>query len=143
MDIWSKEKRSEVMRKITSKNTKPEITLRKRLYERGYRYRLHVKALPGKPDIVFHKYRLAIFVHGCFWHFHEHCREGRIPSTNTKFWNDKLLKNIDRDKKHNQDLLDMGWSVITIWECEIDKSLGDVLNKLELIFSASGAKKAT
>lgn len=90
MDIWSKQKRSEVMSNIRSKNTKPEIILRSKLFREGFRFRIHQKNLPGKPDIVLSKYRTVIFVHGCFWHYHRKCKEGRIPLTNSNFWKEKL-----------------------------------------------------
>jgi len=122
-DIWSKEKRSVVMSKIRSKNTKPEIILRKYLHKRGFRFRIHKKDLPGKPDIVMPKYRIAIFVHGCFWHYHADCREGRLPNTNSSFWTDKLLKNISRDQEHQQKLQELGWKVLVIWECELETAL--------------------
>lgn len=130
-DIWSKQKRSEVMSKIRSKNTKPELLLRKALFAKGYRYRIHNKQLPGKPDIIFAKYKLAIFVHGCFWHYHSDCREGRIPGTNSKFWTEKLSKNIARDMKHQQALSEQGWIVVVVWECEIEKQLDIVLERIE------------
>lgn len=123
MDIWSKEKRSAVMSRIRSQNTKPEKKLRSWLYANGLRFRIHVKDLPGKPDFVLSKYKTAIFVHGCFWHFHKDCREGRIPNTNSKFWQEKLLKNIARDEKHQLKLKELGWRVIVAWECEIEKHL--------------------
>lgn len=119
MDIWSKEKRSQVMSKIRSKNTKPEKILRSRLFNEGYRFRLHRKDLPGKPDLVLTKFKTVIFVHGCFWHYHKSCSEGRIPDTNSIFWKAKLLKNIERDHKHITELQNLGWNVITIWECEL------------------------
>src|ERR1700744_2956523 len=122
MDIWSKEKRSAVMSKIRSQNTKPEKTLRSWFYANGLRFRIHRKDLPGKPDIVIAKYKTVIFVHGCFWHYHKDCREGRIPSTNSKFWEEKLLKNIQRDEKHQLKLKELGWKVIVVWECEINKN---------------------
>jgi DNA mismatch endonuclease (patch repair protein) len=122
-DIWSKEKRSKVMSRIRSKNTKPEKILRSWLYANGLRFRIHRKDLPGKPDIVFFKYKTVIFVHGCFWHYHKDCREGRIPGTNSKFWEEKLAKNIERDERHQFKLKELGWRVITVWECEINKHL--------------------
>ena len=97
MDNWSKEKRSKVMSNIRSKDTKPEVALRSALYKHGYRYRIHYKGLPGKPDIVLPKYKTVIFVNGCFWHYHEDCIEGRIPKTNSKFWEEKLNRNIAKD----------------------------------------------
>lgn len=131
VDIWSKAKRSEVMSKIRSKNTKPELLLRKALHALGYRYRIHNKLLPGKPDIVFTKYKTAIFVHGCFWHYHSECPEGRIPDTNSKFWQEKLSKNVERDLKHRQALINQGWKVIVVWECEVEKQLEEVLSKIK------------
>ena len=132
MDHWSKEKRSEVMRKIKGKNTKPELILRSGLFRLGYRFRIHKEELPGKPDIVLPKYNAIIFVHGCFWHVHKDCRRARIPSTNSKYWKQKLEKNLNRDKRCTIQLEKLGWNVITIWECEIEKGLKDVLNKIEL-----------
>ena len=90
----------------------------------GFRYRIHVKNLPGKSDIVFVKYKTAIFVHGCFWHYHQDCREGRkIPSSNSKFWREKLERNIAKDKMNIEALKLAGWTVIVVWECEIEKRL--------------------
>jgi DNA mismatch endonuclease (patch repair protein) len=119
MDIWDKEKRSEVMSKIRSKNTKPEMTLRKALFAKGFRYRVNDKKLPGKPDLVFPKYKTVIFVHGCFWHRHEGCKYAYTPKTNTKFWVDKITSNSERDKINFQKLTALGWNVLTVWECEI------------------------
>lgn len=131
MDIWNKKKRSEVMRKITSKNTKPELIFRKALFKEGFRYRIHVNNLPGKPDIVLPKYRTVIFIHGCFWHYHENCPEGRIPHTNSGFWKNKLTANVERDKKHQKRLEEMGWNVIVVWECEVEKKLEETLEKVK------------
>ncbi|WP_419699040.1 very short patch repair endonuclease [Mucilaginibacter sp. NFX135] len=134
-DIWSKEKRSAVMSKIRSKNTKPEIQLRSYLHSQGLRFRINRKDLPGKPDIVLPKYKTVIFVHGCFWHYH-HCREGKIPKTNTIFWEDKLLKNVKRDAINQERLTADGWKVLVVWECELEgkaksqEFLGELLNKV-------------
>jgi DNA mismatch endonuclease (patch repair protein) len=122
-DIWTEEKRSAVMAKIRSKNTKPERLLRSLLFANGLRYRLHRKDLSGKPDIVFQKYRTVLFVHGCFWHFHAACREGRIPASNSSFWQEKLSKNISRDAANQLKLKEAGWKVIVVWECEIEKKM--------------------
>ncbi|NDV58211.1 very short patch repair endonuclease [Bacteroides sp. 519] len=119
MDIWDKKKRSEVMSKIRSKNTKPEILLRKALFAKGYRYRINEKKLPGKPDIVLPKYKTVIFINGCFWHNHENCKYAYIPKTNTDFWINKITANKKRDKLNLQKLTSMGWNIITIWECDI------------------------
>lgn len=117
MDIWDKEKRSAVMARIRSKDTKPERIVRLYLYHRGYRYRKNVRGLPGTPDIVLAKYRVAIFVHGCFWHGHE--ADGHIPRTNTEFWQRKIARNKARDERDKLALRRLGWNVITIWECQL------------------------
>ena len=132
MDIWSKDKRSKVMCNIRSKNTKPELMLRSKLFKIGYRFRIHKKDLPGKPDIVLPKYKTVIFVHGCFWHYHQNCNEGRIPSTNSKFWKDKLEKNVTKDKLNIESLELEGWKVIVVWECEIEKDIDSTISKLIL-----------
>lgn len=130
MDIWSKPKRSEVMSKIRGKNTKPEMILRSQLFKQGFRFRVHQKDLPGKPDIVLPKYRTVIFVHGCFWHYHKECREGRIPSTNSKFWTEKLQRNISKDEANIKALRKDKWKVQVIWECDIEKNLDKTMKKL-------------
>ncbi len=107
------------MSKIRSKDTKPEIALRKALFARGFRYRVNDRKLPGKPDIVLPKYKTVIFLHGCFWHRHEGCKYAYTPKTNTQFWIDKIASNAERDKVNLQKLMDLGWNVITIWECEV------------------------
>jgi DNA mismatch endonuclease (patch repair protein) len=124
-DIWTKDKRSAVMSRIRSGNTKPELALRSLLFARGLRYRLHRKDLPGKPDLVFQQYKSVVFVHGCFWHYHQECREGRVPSTNTRFWQEKLSKNVARDETNTLKLLAAGWKVIVVWECEIEKNMNE------------------
>ncbi|HEY9002036.1 MAG TPA: DNA mismatch endonuclease Vsr [Mucilaginibacter sp.] len=129
-DIWSKEKRSYVMSRIRGKNTKPEILLRSFLFNSGFRFRLHSKHLPGKPDIILAKYKTVIFVHGCFWHYHKKCPEGRIPNTNSKFWSEKLSKNIERDIKNQTLLKALGWNVIVVWECDIEKRIEEIGNEL-------------
>lgn len=136
MDIWDKKKRSEVMSKIRSKNTKPEVILRKALFAEGYRYRINYKKLPGKPDIVLPVYRTAIFVHGCFWHGHEDCKIAHIPKTNSGFWKEKLARNKERDRLNNQEIKLLGWKVVTIWECEITKkTIPTIINMLTKIFN--------
>lgn len=118
------------MSKIRSKNTKPELVLRSCLHKLGYRFRIHRKDLPGKPDIVLPKYKTVIFVHGCFWHFHKECREGRIPDTNSKFWKEKLLKNVEKDKMNLAKCKNLGWKTIVIWECEIENDLDTVISEI-------------
>ncbi len=105
------------MAKIRGKNTKPELLVRRFLFSKGYRYRIHVKHLPGTPDIVLPKYNVVIFVHGCFWH--GHAVDGRLPHSNLEFWASKIKHNKERDFKNTQKLLSMGWKVITIWECQL------------------------
>jgi DNA mismatch endonuclease (patch repair protein) len=109
------------MSHIRSKATKPEITVRKWLWAHGYRYRLNVKSVPGKPDIVMRRYRTAIFVNGCFWHGHEGCKQFVLPNTNTAFWQAKIDRNRERDRQNYQMLLDAGWQVIVIWACNLTK----------------------
>lgn len=117
MDIWSKKKRSAVMAKIRSKDTKPEWIVRRYLFSRGYRYRKNVKGLPGTPDIVLRKYGTVIFIHGCFWHGHE--AEGIMPKSNQEFWKNKIERNKQRDEENKAQLRAMGWSVMTVWECQL------------------------
>ena len=119
MDNLSPDKRTRIMSSIRSKNTRPEIVVRKILYGKGVRFRIHAKDLPGKPDIVIRKYKLAIQVNGCFWHQHSGCHENRIPDSNKKFWKDKLKRNVDRDKKNHALLIKEGFKVFYFWECEI------------------------
>ncbi len=136
MDIWNKEKRSEVMSKILSSNTGPERRVRKILSALGYRYRLNVKNLPGKPDIVLRKHNSIIFVHGCFWHLHSQCRDGTIPKSRTNYWKAKLLNNKKRDAKNIKELKQKGWKVLRLWECEIEKSPDRVIKKIERLLKA-------
>ena len=132
MDVISKERRSWNMSRIKSRDTKPEKIVRSVLHKMGYRFRLHVKKLPGKPDIVLHKYRSVIFVHGCFWHLHSRCRDGTIPKTRSRYWQTKLTNNRKRDAKHIRELRRQGWKVLRLWECEIEKKPQMVIKKLTL-----------
>ena len=113
------EQRSRNMSAIKSKNTKPEIAVRKVLHSMGYRFRLHSKDLPGSPDIVLPKYKTVIFVHGCFWHRHENCKYASTPKTRQEFWEAKFRENINRDKLNQENLFSKGWKIIIVWECEI------------------------
>ena len=130
MDVHSPEQRSYNMSRIKGKNTKPELLVRKWLWWRGYRYRLHRKDLPGKPDIVFPRQRKAVFVHGCFWHKHD-CRYFKWPKTNREFWKKKINENVRRDHKNYQDLIADGWNYFIVWECELKNESSVVLSKLE------------
>lgn len=107
------------MSKICSKNTAPEKLVRSYLHKLGYRYRLHRRDLPGKPDIVFPRNRIALFVNGCFWHGCRKCNEAHIPKTNSRFWKEKIERNIIRDKNKRNELKKAGWKVGTVWECEL------------------------
>ena len=120
MDVFSREKRSQIMSRVSGKNTKPELVVRSLLHNMGYRFRLHRKDLPGKPDIILPKYQKVIFVHGCFWHGHTDCSRSNRPTTNKKFWREKLDKNIERDKESIHNLKKLGWTVLVIWTCEVN-----------------------
>jgi len=134
-DVHSKETRSYNMSRIKGKDTKPEMLVRRFLHGQGYRYRLHVRTLPGKPDIVLPKYKTLIFIHGCFWHGHEGCRYYVVPKTRTEWWLNKINRNIENDTKAVKALKKEGWKIITLWECglktaTIDKTLPKLLKKL-------------
>jgi len=118
VDNVSSERRSHMMAQIRSKNTSPEMRVRKAVHALGLRFRLHRSDLPGKPDIVFPKLNTALFVHGCFWHQHSGCKRAQTPKSSTKFWTDKFRANADRDARNVAALRDAGWAVQVIWECE-------------------------
>lgn len=119
-DILSRTERSERMALIRSGDTRPEWRVRRLLHDLGYRYRLHVKELPGRPDIVFTRRRKIVLVHGCFWHQHDQgrCRYARRPKSNTGYWHEKLARNVERDIQAERQLIAQGWEVLTVWECE-------------------------
>lgn len=129
-DIVSKEVRSKMMSGIRGKNTKPEIQVRSLLHKMGFRFRLHRKDLPGRPDIVLPRYRTVIFVHGCFWHRHDNCHFAYEPKSRRDFWKAKFEANVRRHITVENILSEMGWKVIVIWECEVTKLTGDDLLKL-------------
>ena len=118
-DVMTPEQRHKCMSRIRSKNTKPEILVRKFLFSRGFRYRKNVRRLPGTPDIVLRKYRTVIFVNGCFWHGHKGCRYSRLPKSNHEFWEKKIERNKTRDLRDRMALRRMGWHVIQVWECQL------------------------
>lgn len=126
MDIVDITTRSRMMAGILSRNTKPEMIVRRYLHGFGYRYRLHRKDLPGKPDLVLPKYKLAIFVHGCFWHRHSGCMYATTPSSREDFWSDKLNKNAIRDRNQIASLSSDGWRVIVVWECGLKHLLNEI-----------------
>jgi DNA mismatch endonuclease, patch repair protein len=134
-DVHDKSTRSYNMSRIKGKDTKPEMLIRKFLHAQGFRYRLHVKNLPGKPDIVLPKYKTVIFIHGCFWHGHDRCKYYVIPKTRTEWWVNKINSNIANDEKAIRGLKQDNWKIITVWECQLKaktsaKTLIDLLNTL-------------
>ena len=115
MDVFSREKRSQIMSRVSGKNTKPELVVRSLLHNMGYRFRLHRKDFPGKPDITLPKHKKVIFVHGCFWHGHINCPRSKRPTSNKTFWLEKLDKNMERDKVSINNLKELGWNVLVVW----------------------------
>jgi DNA mismatch endonuclease (patch repair protein) len=132
-DTFTKAERSECMRRVLGKNTKPEMIVRRLVHGMGYRYRLHRKDLPGCPDLVFARFKKALFVHGCFWHSHPGCKRARMPKSNQDYWRSKLERNSSRDEANQAALLAGGWEVMIIWECEIKNS--DLAEKIKLFLS--------
>ncbi|MEW6119560.1 MAG: very short patch repair endonuclease [Pseudomonadota bacterium] len=133
-DVVDPATRSRMMSGIRGKNTRPEIAIRKEMFRRGFRYRLHAKELPGKPDIVFPRFRAVVFVHGCFWHGHD-CPLFKLPSTRPEFWREKIDRNRQNDRKTIDALLSSGWRVATIWECSMrgkkERELSSVVDVLQ------------
>lgn len=128
MDKVDSETRSRIMASVRSKNTKPELRVRKTAHRVGYRYRLHRKDLPGKPDMVFPSRRIALFVHGCFWHGHPCKRGDRMPATNVDYWREKIARNQRRDTANRLFLREMGWTPVVVWECQtLEDNLSDLL----------------
>lgn len=141
VDVLTPEQRRHCMSRIRSKNTKPEILVRKFLFAHGFRYRIHVKTLPGTPDIVLKKYKTVIFVNGCFWHGHEGCRYAHLPKSNLEYWETKINRNKERDLQERIQLRRMGWHVIQFWECQLKPKVKEenlngllyALNKIVLV----------
>ena len=132
VDKISPEHRSWNMSRIRGKDTKPEMILRSLLFRAGFRYRLHDKRFPGKPNIVLPKHQTAIFVNGCYWHRHEGCRKATTPKTNTAFWKKKFDQTVARDARKTSELIESGWRVITIWECEIENDPVGLVQSLSI-----------
>ncbi len=130
-DKLTPEKRSWNMSRIKGKDTKIEVEVRKYLFSKGYRFRKNDKRYPGKPDIVLPKYHVAIFVHGCFWHRHEGCKDATTPKTRTEFWLEKFDKNVKNDQIKQEKLRELGWKVIVIWECELKRNFQEIMDKVE------------
>lgn len=133
MDNRTPAKRREIMATVRTKNTGPELIVRKLLSSRGFRYRLHRKDLPGCPDIVFPASKRVLLVHGCFWHGHR-CAKGRLPKARLSYWKPKIEKNVKRDEKNAMRLIELGWKVMTVWQCEL-KDMQAVAKKIELFLS--------
>lgn len=129
-DTKSKEARSKNMSAIRSKNTKPEVIVRKYLFSRGFRYRINVSKLAGKPDIVLSKYKTVIFVNGCFWHLHEGCKYFVWPKDNADYWQKKIIGNVERDKRNYNALIAAGWQVLIVWECQLKHTREETLIEL-------------
>lgn len=128
-DWISAGERSALMAKIKSKNTKPEMTVRRAVHAAGFRYSLHRKELPGSPDLVFRRHNLVVFVHGCFWHWHG-CKRSRMPATNRAYWTAKIARNVARDANDLAELDALGWRHLIIWECQLDAGIATLLDLL-------------
>jgi DNA mismatch endonuclease (patch repair protein) len=120
-DIVDRQRRSEIMSRIGPRDTVPELAVRRAAHRMGLRFRLHKKELPGRPDLVFAKYRLAVFVHGCFWHRHAGCKNATMPKTRPEFWQRKFRGNVERDRRACDELEHLGWRTLIIWECETEE----------------------
>ena len=129
-DSISPDHRSWNMSQIKGKDTKIEVEVRRYLFSKGFRFRKNDKRFPGKPDIVLPKYKTVIFVNGCFWHMHTGCKYGRLPKSNIDYWEKKLKKNVENDNNHYQQLADMGWDTITIWECELKNDFEKTMQRV-------------
>lgn len=138
-DFLSPEARSHAMSRVRSRDTRPELYVRRAVWTEGFRYRLHVKNLPGTPDLVLSKYRLAVFVNGCFWHQHG-CSKSKRPASNREFWDLKLDANMARDARDRMRLEELGWTTTTVWECSLESDTEDLLARLGSIRADSASK---
>ncbi len=138
-DHVDRETRSAIMSRVRSKDTSPEIQVRKALHRAGFRFRLHRSNLPGKPDLVFPRYRLALFVHGCFWHRHG-CKRTTTPKTNREFWTQKFCRTMERDRRVATELEELGWVTTVIWECQLETGINRLVETLTRITNPSGSK---
>ena len=138
-DRFTQDERSLIMSRVKASNTTPELVVRKLLHHMGYRYRLNVRKLPGNPDIVLHRHKKIVLVHGCFWHGHD-CKRGRRPATNVEFWNKKLDSNIQRDEVVRAELASSGWHVLVVWQCEL-RDRSELEAKLSAFMSNIGGNE--
>lgn len=129
-DPFNPAERSAIMAQVHSTGTTPEIKVRKEVHRAGFRYRLYRADLPGKPDLVFPRFKLAVFVHGCFWHWHG-CKRSRMPEANRDYWTRKIQRNVERDKRNQDALLELGWDVAIIWECELKTGIAALIADLQ------------
>lgn len=129
-DTFDSATRSWIMAQVTSRNTVPEIYVRRAIHRSGYRFSLHSRNLPGAPDVILPKYKMVIFIHGCFWHWHG-CKRSRMPSSNKDYWTKKIAKNVQRDKECQAKLSSLGWECRIIWECELAKSTIHLISELD------------
>lgn len=141
-DVMTPKQRSRCMAAVKGKDTKPEMIVRKYLFSRGMRFRVQVRKLPGNPDIVLPKYKTIILVNGCFWHGHEDCKYFRLPKSNVEFWKEKIKRNIERDRESMQALLDLGWKIIRVWECEL-RNKANRENTLNKIYKSITSSEST
>jgi DNA mismatch endonuclease (patch repair protein) len=130
-DVLTIEQRRRNMQAIKGKDSEIELQVRKFLHSRGFRFRLHDKGLPGRPDVVLKKYNTVVFINGCYWHQHENCDLSTMPKSRSEFWKDKLTKNKERDQRNLKKLKELGWNVIVLWECDIERKTATILTELE------------
>lgn len=128
-DTVTSEVRSRIMSRIRSRDTAPELEVRRRLHAAGFRFRLHRSDLPGRPDIVLPRHKTAVFVNGCFWHGHD-CRDGHLPSSNREYWANKIDRNMRRDQRNYKAMVELGWNVVVIWECHLDEAVDSLIGQL-------------
>lgn len=132
--------RSQIMARVRSRNTQPEMEVRRALHRAGYRFRLHRSDLPGKPDLVFPQYRIALFVHGCFWHRHG-CKRTTMPATNREFWSKKFCRTLERDQRALRELEEVGWTTNVIWECQLDTGIASLVKMLSEVATEVGPRR--
>ncbi len=138
-DTVDEQTRSAIMRRVKSTGTEPELRVRRALHAAGFRYRLHRRDLPGRPDLVFPRYKLLVFVHGCFWHWHG-CKRSRMPISNREYWEAKIARNVARDERTRSDLDALGWEQIVIWECQLPAGIAAATARLQALAAGEAAR---